>query len=372
MQSPGFPSADSSQYQPLPRLKRDLPSKPPRKHCATCTIQRSLSPTEEPTLPPSIAPGNQLAYPAGVKRPAKPTPPSRVAPRLYGLNTSEQQPAPPREFLDDLRPQGPTEPVPQYRGPETYPNIDAKVPPPVPVKPSRQRNTMQSPPPPPPENYPPQYRGPETYPKVPPPVPPPVPTKPSRQRNTMQSPPPPPPENYPPQYRGPETYPKVPPPVPPPVPTKPPRQRNPMDSPPPPLPENPLMTVTTRPIPDYYFNVDTVFGLSEVNFDEFVKSHEKTLVMFLQTSSPDSASPAKEFAKASKSASKQRHAFASVDCIEEKQLCCREDANELPMMKLYSNGFTVSSLQYIKDFNADQMKMLVAMAPVLTKPRGSP
>ncbi|BFZ13931.1 hypothetical protein BsWGS_16970 [Bradybaena similaris] len=122
--------------------------------------------------------------------------------------------------------------------------------------------------------------------------------------------------------------------------------------------------------PEEYFQTDTVLGLNSLNFDGFIKKHNKTLVMFFDSLKTDSFLPSKEFAAASiKARHTQNHVFAAVDCHVEGKLCCRENVKQLPSLKLYSNGFLVSSLSVLKDFGSDQMNMLMTMAPVLTQPR---
>lgn len=66
---------------------------------------------------------------------------------------------------------------------------------------------------------------------------------------------------------------------------------------------------------------------------------------------------------------KKNHALARVDCAVEKELCCREQANKLPIFRLYSNGFDVSTIRHGQNITAHQMQKMIAMAPVLTQPR---
>ncbi|BFZ13929.1 hypothetical protein BsWGS_16968 [Bradybaena similaris] len=311
---------------PRSRLKQDsppkeIPIKPPGNNYSTCAIRPTLEPRLPPTLLPSIAPGNQLAHPAGVMLPDTFSAPPPIPSRLYRLNASEVSPTklPPQTsaFASDRPTQGPTQPVLPHRGrfSERPPN---RLPPPPPIEYitlSAVQNPIELKTQSPPENL--AVRRAKTH----------------RQQSDLAA-----------MTR--KEHKRV----------------------------GPVVreTVKRQLLPDPYFKVDTVLSLSEVNFDEFVRSHEKTLVMFFQSLKPESLRPARHFAMASLRAHKQKHAFAAVDCNADEELCCRENAKELPMIKLYSNGFTVSSLNFLKDFTADQMNMLMIMAPVLTQPRGCP
>ncbi|BFZ13927.1 hypothetical protein BsWGS_16966 [Bradybaena similaris] len=121
--------------------------------------------------------------------------------------------------------------------------------------------------------------------------------------------------------------------------------------------------------PSSYFKTNAVVNLTSVNFYEFIKRYEKALIMFFHSSQQESLFPSREFAKAADTPRMGNHAFAGVDCDAEKDLCCREQAYKLPIFRLYSNGFDVSTIRHVQNFNASQMHMMIKMSPVLTQPR---
>lgn len=63
------------------------------------------------------------------------------------------------------------------------------------------------------------------------------------------------------------------------------------------------------------------------------------------------------------------HKYAAVDCTVEKALCLQEQILKTPVYKLYSNGFSLSTIKEADKMNADQLRMLVAMTPVLHQSR---
>lgn len=67
----------------------------------------------------------------------------------------------------------------------------------------------------------------------------------------------------------------------------------------------------------------------------------------------------------------ENHCYGAVDCNFHKPLCCQERITRTPALKLYSNGFIVSTVMEASSFTGDQMNQLVTMSPVLTQPRGT-
>ncbi|CAG5134297.1 unnamed protein product [Candidula unifasciata] len=111
--------------------------------------------------------------------------------------------------------------------------------------------------------------------------------------------------------------------------------------------------------------------LNSSNFYDSVVRMEKALVMFYNPSSPeDSIWARREFSEAANKPGPPNQVFASVDCSTNRDLCCREQATRnLPIFRLYSNGYQVSTSQHSYDLTANQMVTLVRMAPVLNQPR---
>lgn len=59
------------------------------------------------------------------------------------------------------------------------------------------------------------------------------------------------------------------------------------------------LTVDVPVAPDPYFKTDSVLSLNIFNFDEFIKAHEKTIIMFFHSRKKESFYPSKEFANVS-------------------------------------------------------------------------
>lgn len=58
-----------------------------------------------------------------------------------------------------------------------------------------------------------------------------------------------------------------------------------------------------------------------------------------------------------------------MDCLFDKNLCEKQKIKETPALKLFSNGYEMSTMTSLANFSTNQMRMLMKMTPVLTQPR---
>lgn len=63
------------------------------------------------------------------------------------------------------------------------------------------------------------------------------------------------------------------------------------------------------------------------------------------------------------------YAFGTVDCLYDFALCEQQNIKSSPALKLFSNGFDLSTLNDPGKFTSDQLRMLMKMTPILTQPR---
>ncbi|BFZ13925.1 hypothetical protein BsWGS_16964 [Bradybaena similaris] len=121
--------------------------------------------------------------------------------------------------------------------------------------------------------------------------------------------------------------------------------------------------------PSTFFDSTMVDNLDMSSFDQYIKGMEKALIMFYNPNQPDNFPAGRQFGRAADRKHHWSHSFGAVDCSINNKLCDRESAKKLPMFKLYSNGYDVSTIVHGKSMTADQMHMLMKMTPVLTSPR---
>ncbi|CAG5134298.1 unnamed protein product [Candidula unifasciata] len=120
---------------------------------------------------------------------------------------------------------------------------------------------------------------------------------------------------------------------------------------------------------DPYFRTSKITSLNFFNFNDFIKKHEKTVVIFYNSLKNETFFPSREFANAAMRSTNDKHAYAAVNCSVDSELCCKHQISKMPTLKLFSNGFYVSTVAIPDAFTADQINLLVNMTPVLTQPR---
>ncbi|BFZ13944.1 hypothetical protein BsWGS_16983 [Bradybaena similaris] len=118
--------------------------------------------------------------------------------------------------------------------------------------------------------------------------------------------------------------------------------------------------------PSWASKVQTLNGF---NYYDFIAGAEKCLVIFYNPFQCESVFPKMQFQYAAIETQNPQHRFARVDCTVEKTLCLQEQILKTPVYKLYSNGFSLSTIKEADKMNADQLRMLVAMTPVLHQSR---
>ncbi|BFZ13939.1 hypothetical protein BsWGS_16978 [Bradybaena similaris] len=119
------------------------------------------------------------------------------------------------------------------------------------------------------------------------------------------------------------------------------------------------------------FGSGNVYNLSQSNYDGFIRDKEKALVIFYDANTASFASLAREFGHAADTSQHDNHGYGAVDCAVHPPLCCQEKITRTPSLKLFSNGFILSTINEASTFTTDQMNQLVTLSPVLTKPRGT-
>ncbi|BFZ13947.1 hypothetical protein BsWGS_16986 [Bradybaena similaris] len=120
------------------------------------------------------------------------------------------------------------------------------------------------------------------------------------------------------------------------------------------------------------FKSDKVVPLTSRDFRMYLRGMEKAWVMFYNPNQSECLTPGLELGAAAETCYNEDHGFAAVDCSVYSELCCKEQTSKLPVFKLYSNGFGVSTLNELKDVKAGQLKLLMTMTPVLHQPRQTP
>ncbi|BFZ13937.1 hypothetical protein BsWGS_16976 [Bradybaena similaris] len=118
-------------------------------------------------------------------------------------------------------------------------------------------------------------------------------------------------------------------------------------------------------IPEQSFESDKVMVLSDDNFEEFTQNMGKSLVLFYNSTKPDTDELTNEFSDAAEKTQEPMANFGAVDCSQDQELCYRQGACSTPMLKLYSDG---SHLNNIKDpdvFKAVKMETLIRLAPAI-------
>ncbi|CAG5135051.1 unnamed protein product [Candidula unifasciata] len=140
---------------------------------------------------------------------------------------------------------------------------------------------------------------------------------------------------------------------------------------PPPGPKLQPEPIYENSMPDKnkFLGTHQVMQLDDKSYSNVITHYEKTLVMFYNPFQCDSVFPGMQFASAASANTNKLHRYASVDCSTEKELCLDQKILKTPVFKLYSNGYIISNIGDPDKFNADQMRMLVTMTPVLNQPR---
>ncbi|BFZ13932.1 hypothetical protein BsWGS_16971 [Bradybaena similaris] len=134
-------------------------------------------------------------------------------------------------------------------------------------------------------------------------------------------------------------------------------------------PESPIIAGPNPLVRDNNFSSLYVMSLKEYNFDKFICTKEKALVYFYNTDAPPDRVLEAQFAEAANKTYNTNYGFGAVDCLFNHFLCDDEKITTSPALKLFSNGFQLSTFDVPRKFTADQMRMLMKMTPILTQPR---
>ncbi|BFZ13936.1 hypothetical protein BsWGS_16975 [Bradybaena similaris] len=117
------------------------------------------------------------------------------------------------------------------------------------------------------------------------------------------------------------------------------------------------------PIIEHTYESDKVVDLSADNFEQFTQSMGKVLVLFFNSGQFNNEELRNEFALAADMNREREGNFGAVDCSEDRELCYREGACCTPMLKLFSDGFVMSSIKQPLCFKASQMQVLINTVP---------
>ncbi|BFZ17140.1 hypothetical protein BsWGS_20179 [Bradybaena similaris] len=118
-----------------------------------------------------------------------------------------------------------------------------------------------------------------------------------------------------------------------------------------------------------HFRSVFVSGLAAFSFDNFISNKEKALIYFYNTNKPTDLSLEPTFVKAAENIANLAYGFGTIDCLYDQRLCEQLKVTRTPTLKLFSNGFDVSTIEVPQDLNANQIHMLMKMTPILTRPR---
>ncbi|CAG5135046.1 unnamed protein product [Candidula unifasciata] len=116
--------------------------------------------------------------------------------------------------------------------------------------------------------------------------------------------------------------------------------------------------------PDPYFNTRLVHSLNESNFGGFLWTKDAALVMFYNPCDSMSSVFKKDFAMAAGSTKRANHAFAAVNCDQQKQLCRVHDVFNTPTFVLFSKGNYVGSVKEVSKFRANSLRQYVETTSV--------
>ncbi|BFZ13954.1 hypothetical protein BsWGS_16993 [Bradybaena similaris] len=132
-------------------------------------------------------------------------------------------------------------------------------------------------------------------------------------------------------------------------------------------PESRLLRVD----PDPFLGAPNVAFLHSQNFNEFLKMKDACLVYFYTPTDKENDWMRGELLTASCSTKRANHAYASVNCYREKELCLANKVTKTPRFNMYSRGFYVGSMRDVTGFTAPIMRQYVEFSPLLTQPKGA-
>ncbi|CAG5134302.1 unnamed protein product [Candidula unifasciata] len=120
---------------------------------------------------------------------------------------------------------------------------------------------------------------------------------------------------------------------------------------------------------DSSFLSGNVIALNEQNFEFYITPKEKAIIYFYDTSSGRNTHLQNSFSDAADLPMHPSYGFGAVNCFRDPNLCDRYQVTQTPTLRLFSNGFLVSSINRPETISTEQMQQLMKMTPVLTQPR---
>ncbi|CAG5134300.1 unnamed protein product [Candidula unifasciata] len=112
-----------------------------------------------------------------------------------------------------------------------------------------------------------------------------------------------------------------------------------------------------------------IVTLNRDNFQQFVAPMEKVLVYFYNSDGNRHTPLESQFSEAADRMNHPGYGFGAVDCALEQAVCHHFQITQPAVLKLFSYGYDLSTINSPMNFSADEMQRLVSMSPVLRKPR---
>ncbi|CAG5134299.1 unnamed protein product, partial [Candidula unifasciata] len=108
--------------------------------------------------------------------------------------------------------------------------------------------------------------------------------------------------------------------------------------------------------------------LYDGNIETFVAPLEKCLIYFHATGTSPNPGLEYSFSKVADTVNHPGYGFGVIDCGYMPSLCYMYDVHRTPALKLFSNGFEVSTISAPESLTPEAMQKLMVMSPVLNKP----
>ncbi|BFZ08156.1 hypothetical protein BsWGS_11195 [Bradybaena similaris] len=115
---------------------------------------------------------------------------------------------------------------------------------------------------------------------------------------------------------------------------------------------------------DPFVQCDLVYGLNDSTLTQFLSDKDVAMVLFYDPCDSMSRWCKPRFAKAAAITTRDNHAYAAVNCLDNDELCVRQDINMLPAYGLYSRGRLIAATSDVSDYTSENIKNFLERAPV--------
>ncbi|CAG5134301.1 unnamed protein product [Candidula unifasciata] len=137
----------------------------------------------------------------------------------------------------------------------------------------------------------------------------------------------------------------------------------------PPVPEKNFPRHPPTPEEEFTFPSRNVVYITDENFKQKIQPMAKGLVYFYNSRGNRNNRNEKTFVSAADTLHHELFLFGAIDCAFETGVCNHYQITETPIIKLFSNGFDVSTIHRPESFGVDALQKFITWAPELKKPR---